>query len=114
MKINQKNMVKYHLTKARIAQKMKFSLSIWQFSGLAFYSAAFPVGIYLQNEFHTPGALLLWILNLPFLVILAPLLMMMEPFHIGRLFGHLMSWGIIFIQSYLAFVYWRNDSERGK
>lgn len=92
--------------------KSKWNLNKWQFMGLALYSCAFPLGVYLQNERILSNGLLLSLINLPFLVILGPLLMLAEPFHLSRVFGHLLAWTIIFAQSYFTFVHLRSGAEK--
>jgi hypothetical protein len=87
---------------------MNWRLNTWQLLSLALYSCAFPLGIYVENGHHIPYAFLLALINLPFLVLLAPLLMLMEPFHVGQLSGQFLAWAIIFVQAYLAFVLFRH------
>jgi len=87
--------------------QINWDLSKWQFVGLALYSSAFPLGVFFQNQHYVPIAVLLSLVNLPFLVILAPLLMLAEPFHGAQFLFHFLAWTVIFAQSYLAFVYLR-------
>jgi len=92
--------------------RAKWILSKWQLMGLAIYSCAFPLGVYLQNQHQIPGVFLIVLINLPFLLILVPLMMLAEPFHIGQLLSYFLAWAIIFAQSYLAFIHLRSRSER--
>lgn len=89
---------------------MDWHLNVSQALGLMLYSCAFPFGIYLQNH-HIPFAMLLVLVNLPFLVLLGPLLMLLEPLHLGQSFGYSFAWVIILGQSYLAFVYLRRQAK---
>ena len=93
----------------------KWKLNRRQFLGLALYSCATPLGIYLMNQYDASGAVLLVFINLPFLVILGPLLMMAAQLEFNLLIGYLLTWSIIFAQSYLAFVFvfLRRRTERG-
>jgi hypothetical protein len=84
-----------------------------QLAGLALYSCAFPLGIYLESQLHLPNAFLLSLLNLPFLVILGPLLMGAGPLlNFNSQFPfYFLAWGIIFAQSYLAFIFLRRRAD---
>lgn len=63
------------------------------------------MGVFLENEHLIPGAFMLTLLNLPFLVILGPLLMMMEPFRTVWVPMGFVAWAIIFTQAYFAFIF---------
>lgn len=90
----------------------KWRLDKLEFLGLALYSCAFPLGIYFEGQHHVPHAFLLGLINLPFLVILGPLLMLATPFQHSQLTSNLLAWAIVFAQSYFAFVYLRRRAER--
>lgn len=90
---------------------MKWRLSIWQLVGLVLYSCAFPVGFYLDTSLHYHNAFLICLINLPFLVILGPLLMMPLIHTSGQFVSFFVVWAIIFVQAYLAFIHLRNSTE---
>ena len=86
-------------------------MNLWQLIGLALYSCAFPLGIYFESQVGIPNAFLLSLINLPFLIILWPMLTLVEPFHLDQLLTHFLAWAIIFAQSYLAFIHLRGRAE---
>lgn len=45
------------------------------------------------------------------MVLLSPLLMLSEPLHLGRVPALALTWAIIFVQSYAAFVFLRRRAE---
>ena len=81
--------------------------------GLMLYSCATPLGIYLESQLHVPNAFLLSLVNLPFLVILAPVLMGTGPLvaQAGNLTAYVLVWATIFSQACLAFIYFRRRAE---
>ncbi len=105
--------VRLQNSNVRAGHKDMWNLSMRELTGLALYSCAFPFGIYLESQLHLPNAFLLSLLNLPFLVILGPLIMGAGPLlNLNSQFPFLLlAWGIIFAQSYLAFVFLRRRAE---
>lgn len=94
--------------------RTKWILNKWQLLGLTLYSCAFPLGIYLEKVHHVPHAFLISLINLPFLLIVWPVFMSLAmPLSRGPLFiFYFLAWAVIFVQSYLAFVYLHSRSAR--
>ena len=91
--------------------RARWNLNGLEFGGLALYACAFPIGVLLESQLHVQNAFLLALLNLPFLALLSPLLMLSEPLHLGRVPALALAWVIIFVQSYAAFVFLRRRAE---
>jgi len=91
---------------------VRWNLNGLEFCALTLYASASPAGILLENQLHVPNAFLLSLLNLPFLALLGPLMMALEQLHPNQVVGLGFMWAIVFVQSYVAFLFlrWRAES----